>query len=151
MGGSVKDQLYEHFAVAFKLPPAAVDWLLSVWDAIQVLDDVADKDDIARDDLDSAIFSVLVGMPSNQFFIANSVQLLPALALMVLKWKASDDAEREGNADEKSFVWRAAYYDVVLLVVLLCHGPQVAMTAAKHVMALYGETYEEYCKEFTNA
>ena len=147
----MKNQLYEHFTVAFNLPPAAVDWLLAVWDAIQVLDDVADNGEIARSDLDAAIFSLLVGMPSNAFFVAHAAQLLPALSLMVLKWKASDDAEREGNADEKSFVWRAAYYDVVLLVVLLCHGPHAAMTAAKHVMALYGETYEEYRKEFTNA
>jgi len=151
MGGGVKDRLYEHLTEFFSLPPAAVTWLLEVWNAIQVLDDVADKDEIARADLDAAIFSLLVGMPSNSFFAAHAGQLLPALSLMVLKWKASDDAEREGHADEKSFVWRAAYYDVVLLVVLLCHGPQTAMTAAKHVMAMYGETYEEYRKEFLNA
>ena len=147
----MKDRLYQHFVTAFQLPLPAVDWLLAVWDAIQVLDDVADKDEIAREDLDEAIFSLLVGLPSNPFFAAHSLQLLPALGLMVLKWKASDEAEREGNADAKSFVWRAGYYDLVLLAILICHGPQAAMKSAKHVMAMYGETYEEYCKEFLNA
>lgn len=151
MGGDVKDSLYQHFSAFLNLPPSAVDWLLAVWDAIQVLDDVADKDEIAREELDSAIFSLLVGMPSNPFFVAHSTQLLPALAQMVLKWKASDDAEREGKADAKSYMWRAGFYDVVLLVVLLCHGPKATLAAAKHVMALYGETYEEYCKEFLDA
>ena len=147
----MRDKVYEHLTVAFNLPAPAVQWLVAVWDAIQVLDDVADNDNIAREDLDAAIFSLLVGMPSNTFFAAHASQLLPALGLMVLKWKASDDAEREGCADAKSYMWRASFYDVVLLVVLLCHGPQIAMATAKHVMAMYGETYEEYCKEFLNA
>ena len=72
-----------------------------------------------------------------------------ALALLVLKWKASDDAERAGQADARSFVWRAAYYDLVLLVVLLTKGHATAMKDAVKVMHLYGETLHEYLKEFS--
>jgi hypothetical protein len=144
----IEQDLRNHFEVGFALPPTAVNWLLDLWHVTQVFDDVADKDKIKRSDLDRAIFASLVQMPSNPFFLANASQLMPVLACAMLKWKASDDAEREGKADAKSFVWRAAYYDVVLMVVLLCHGSEVGINSAKNVMALYGETFESYCKEY---
>lgn len=141
----------QHLAVHFanlQLPPDAARWLLDVWNAIQVLDDVADGDSIDRDALDRAIYDLLVGMPSNRFFAAHAGTLLPALGLMVLKWKASDVAERANQADARSFIWRAGYYDVILAVVLAHHGPTVALSVADKVMGLYGETLHEYLKEF---
>lgn len=141
----------QHLAVHFanlQLPPDAARWLLDVWNAIQVLDDVADGDSVDRGALDRAIYDLLVGMPSNRFFAVHAGTLLPALGLMVLKWKASDMAERAGRADARSFVWRAGYYDVVLAAVAAAHGPEVAMTVADKVMELYGETLHEYLKEF---
>lgn len=133
------------------LPGEAIAWLQNLWDVIQVFDDVADKDPIDRADLDRAIFAALVQLPANPFFTTHSAALLPLVATMILKWKASDDAEREGQADEKSFVWRAGYYDVVLGVVLLCHGSDAAMKTAKLVMNIYGETFADYRKEFSHA
>lgn len=143
--------LKENLENAFSLPPAAVEWLISVYDSIQVFDDVADGDPVSRPELDAAIWNTLVGMPSNQFFIQNASALIPAMGTMVLKWQASDKAEREGKADAKSFVWRAGYYDLILLSVQLCHGASAAHRVAHHVMALYGENFEEYLKEFENA
>ena len=130
------------------LPSAAVEWLLDVWRMIQMLDDVADGDPVSRDDLNGVIWASLVTMPANPFFLANAAALQTALAQLVLKWQASDDAERQGQADARSFVWRAGYYDLVLLVVLLTKGHADAMKAAKTVMHLYGETLHEYLKEF---
>jgi hypothetical protein len=48
-------------------------------------------------------------------------------------------------------VWRAAYYDVVLLVVLLCHGQAEALRLAPAVMLMYGEPFAAYREEFPNA
>jgi hypothetical protein len=142
------DDLRHHFAVTLDLPPAAVEWLLDVWRLIQMLDDVADGDPVSRDDLDGAIWAALVTMPANPFFLANVAALQTGLAALVLKWQASDDAERAGTADARSFMWRAGYYDLVLLVVLLTKGHATAMCQAKTVMHLYGETLHEYLKEF---
>jgi hypothetical protein len=89
--------LRQHF-FDLRLPPAAAEWLLGVWNAIQVLDDAADGDPIDRGDLHRAIYDLFVDLPSNPFFVHNAGILLPALSLMVLKWKASDDAERAGQA-----------------------------------------------------
>jgi hypothetical protein len=126
-------------------------WLLDLWHMAQVFDDVADGDAVARQDLDRAVWKGLVAMPSNPFFTAHISALQPALAMAILKWKASDDAERAGQADERSFVWRAAYYDIVLLVVLLVHGYDKAMEKASVVMALYGEDFAKYREEFPHA
>jgi hypothetical protein len=133
------------------LPAPAIDWLLMLFEAIQVFDDVADGDPVEREDLNAAIWNTLVGMNQNTFWIANSHSLVPVVATMILKWQASDQAERAGQADAKSFVWRAGYYDVVLMTVALCHGTQQATDKAHQVMELYGEAFEDYMKEFNHA
>ena len=133
------------------LPAPAIDWLLMLFGAIQVFDDVADGDPVEREDLNAAIWNTLVGMNQNAFWIANSHSLAPVVATMILKWQASDQAERAGQANAKSFVWRAGYYDVVLMTVALCHGTQQATEKAQQVMELYGEAFEDYMKEFGNA
>lgn len=144
-----EETLKANFADALQLPDAAVSWLADLWNLVQVLDDVADGDPIDRPDLDRAIWSCLAGMPSNSFYQQHQAWLLPACAQMVLKWMASDLAERNGDADERSYMWRAGYYDVVMMVTSLVHGPssEMAMTA----LAMYGETTAEYLEEFGNA
>ncbi len=139
------------FTRVLGLPPAAVQWLLDLWGVIQVFDDVVDGDQPSRKTAREAIFTALVGLPANPFYLANSQILVPMLTAAVLKWVASDDAERAGEANEQSYMWRAAYYDIVLMVVFLCRGPEYAMTTAKQVLSLYGEPFEAYRKEFENA
>lgn len=145
------DWLKENLQRVFALPAPAVEWLLMLWNAIQVFDDVADGDPVEREDLNATIWNTLVGMNQNTFWLANSQTLAPIVASMILKWQASDQAERAGKADARSFVWRAGYYDVVLMVVAVCHGTQRATHAAQQVMELYGETLENYMKEFSHA
>ena len=93
-----------------------------LWDAIQLFDDVADADPITRDDLDTVIWATLVAMPSNPFFAHNAAVLLPVVGAMILKWQASDKVERAGHASAQSYMWRAGFYDVVLMTVQLVHG-----------------------------
>jgi hypothetical protein len=145
------DGLRENLTKVFMLPTPAVEWLLMVFDAIQVFDDVADGDAVERKNLNATIWNTLVGINQNQFFIANSHHLVPLLATMILKWQASDTAERQGKADAKSFGWRAGYYDLILMTVSLIHGAGFATQNAHLVMALYGENFEDYMKEFGNA
>lgn len=148
---SSKAKLQVLFDDALGLPPAASAWLLDLWDVIQVFDDVADGDDVPRKQLHDAIWRSLVGLPSHPFYVENAGNLLPILANAFLKWVGSDEAERAGQADEKSFVWRASYYDVVLMVVLLTQGKDAALTKAAAVMSMYGEDFGAYRKEFAHA
>ena len=48
-------------------------------------------------------------------------------------------------------MWRAAYYDLILEVVYLVHGYKDAALASDYVAKMYGETFEDYVKEFKNA
>jgi hypothetical protein len=151
IGGRMTDWLRENLQKSLALPAPAVDWLMMLWGAIQVFDDIADGDAVECKDLNACIWNTLVGMNQNSFWIVNSQTLTPVVASMILKWQASDQAERAGRADARSFMWRAGFYDVVLMTVALCHGTNQATEAAGKVMELYGETFEDYMKEFNHA
>jgi len=145
------DWLARNLSETFALPQPAVDWLLSLWNIVQVFDDVTDGDPVDPQALRRAIYDSLAGFYQNQFFASHAGALVPLLAVNVLKWQGANDAERSGNAGPVSFTWRAGYYDVVLMVVNLCHGQQVAEQNAHLVMALYGESYDDYLTEFRHA
>lgn len=149
--GQREADLSKNLKDVFGLPDDARAWLMSLWNLIQIFDDMADGDHPDRDDLDNAIFDAIVNMPENPFFIRHKDALLPLLAIAILKWKASDTAERAGEADAISFVWRAGFYDIVLAVVHICHGQQVALDVCHHIMRLYGEDFVTYCEEFDDA
>jgi len=151
IGERMREILEMNLKSSFDLPDAAVAWLIGMWDAIQFLDDVADGDTISRPAQDRAFNQLLVAMPANPFFAANAGTLLPVVAVQLLKWQASDTVERAGNADAKSYMWRAGYYDLVLLVIQICHGYEKALFAAPSVMSLYGETLADYLGEFEHA
>ena len=139
--------LRNHFE-SLMLPTEAAEWLLMVWQAIQTFDDVADDDEVLRAELDATIWNVLVAMPQNPFFARHAGTLLPLLGTMVLKWQASDRVEREGQADARSFTWRAGYYELILVAVQLIHGASAAASVAHKVLGMYGESLDSYLAEF---
>ena len=144
-------QLADLFRGHLALPDDAALWLLDLWETIQTLDDLADGDPVGRPALNDLIWRVLVRLPDNAFYRAHQTTLAPLIAMCILKWQASDQRERAGLADAKSYMWRAAYYDLVLMAVLLCHGMRTAQEAATFVMDMYGESLEDYLKEFDHA
>ena len=139
--------LRTHFE-SLMLPADAAEWLMMLWQSIQTFDDYADDDFVKREALDATIWNVLVAMPQNTFFSRHVAELVPLLGMMVLKWQASDSAEREGNASAQSYMWRAGYNELVLAAVRLCHGPVAAASVAHKVLGLYGEPLEKYLAEF---
>jgi len=143
--------LGKHFRETFALPEDAVEWLLDLWNVIQVFDDIADGDPVDRDDLNRAILGCLVRMPQNGFYLRHAHLLLPQIHTAILKWKASDDVEKDFDPCATSFVWRAGYYDIVLAVVSYVHDESIAMEIGKSVLKLYGESLEDYMEEFSNA
>ena len=141
---SLRQHLEEHF----QLPASAIEWLLMMFQVTQVFDDVADGDEVSREELNKCIWNTLVAMPLNPFFAANSTTLLPVVALSILKWQGSDAVERAGQANEMSFAWRAAFYDLCMIAVQACHGVKRATELSGDVLKLYGEDFESYRKEF---
>jgi hypothetical protein len=141
---SLRQNLEEHF----QLPASAIEWLLMMFQVTQVFDDVADGDVVSREELNKCIWNTLVAMPLNPFFAANSTTLLPVVALSILKWQGSDAVERAGQANEMSFAWRAAFYDLCMIAIQAFHGVKRATELSGDVMKLYGETFSDYQKEF---
>lgn len=135
----------------FQLPIEATKYLEDLYLVIQAWDDFVDGEPMDRTQQDKAIYASLVGIPANPFYIQNAGVLLPLISNSVLKWKAADTAEREGGNLHLAYGWRAGYFDVVLQVLMIVHGPDVAMKSAHQVMKLYGERYEDYAQEFQHA
>jgi hypothetical protein len=133
------------------LPPAAQRWLLDFFGVIQGLDDWRDNDPVEPRQKEKVIYQVMVELPQNLFFQANSHNLLPLVSILVLKWIGANKLEDNREQLHKAYMWRAAYYDLILEVVRLVHGFDNAANAAEYVAKLYGETYEDYVKEFENA
>jgi hypothetical protein len=133
-----------HF-IALGIPDVAKLWLKDVYSVIQGLDDLADGDRAPdRAHAEDLAYAIFVRMPLNEFFQKNASVLVPVLAVQVTKWCQANNVEEAGQADERSFMWRAGYYDLVSAVCLACG----MMEAAKMALLLYGETYENYREEF---
>lgn len=129
---------------ALGLPTDAKAWLLDVWAVIQALDDLADGADANPAAALDAATAIFVRMPLNPFWLERGPALIPVLSLQITKWAAANEAETGGWADERSYVWRAGFYDLVAAVCQHCGLPE----AAKSALYLYGETFASYREEF---
>lgn len=134
-----------------ELPPEAADMLIQLWNVSQFFDDCADGGRIKRADLNRTLWDCLVGIQLNRFYANNSAMLIPVLSTVIMKWQGSDAAERRGQADARSYMWRAGFYDLVMISCVIVHGHEKAAAMADMVMSIYGETLAEYMGEFTNA
>lgn len=138
------------FINELNLPKDAATWLCELYHVTQFFDDVADGDYNDRRHLDASLWCSLVSMPVNTFHTRYSAVLGGAVATMILKWQASDAAEKDGRHCEKSYVWRAGYYEIILLCYALVHGQARATEAAETILRLYGESFQQYNAEFSN-
>lgn len=122
--------------------------MLDLWSLIQVFDDAEDGGKIDKEELDRALWAAFVSLPTNEFFVANRHALGGIISVQIFKWRAANQAERSGKADEKSFVWRAGYFDILMYVFALVYGKDIASKSASDVMGRYIETFDDYKKEF---
>lgn len=129
----------------FGFTPAASNFLYTLWDLIQFFDDVYDDDYINPSGIYDAVYKALVTFPSNTFYAANFATIAPAICLAIDKWKIANDMEKGNKGDARSFMWRAAYYDIFALVCVL-EGKDT-----ETALNLYGESYEDYLQEINNA
>ena len=122
------------------LPPEAKEYLLDLWHVIQLLDDAADGD--KNPNASQVAWAIFARMPTNRFFLQSQTTLQPLLVMQLIKWEAANKAETEGRADEKSYMWRSGYYEIVSMACHLCgcdaHG----------ALSLYGDTFADYRGEF---
>lgn len=137
--------------VALPLSPQAHAFVADLYHVLQAWDDFYDGDRMPQAAKLEAIWASLVGIPANPFFRAHSGELLPLLASLVVKWESANQLEAKRERLDIAFVWRAAFFDVVLHCLLIEHGPCIAMEQGPRVARLYSETFDSFRKEFENA
>lgn len=146
---SITADLRECLEQRLELTPPAVAYLCALFDTIQGLDDWFDGDDTP--DKAGTIWNAVGGLQLQPFFMQHAALLLPLQVNAYLKWMGANHTEREGGNLPLAYAWRAGFYDIVLQCVLLVHGIERATQLAPEVMAIYGESFEDYAKEFENA
>lgn len=139
---TAETDLATHFET-LGLPEPARAWLLDLWNVIQVLDDAYDGDRASPAEVKRAVRAIFWDMPLNPFYQRFQSALQPSLLQMVLQWEAANEVEEAGEADERSYAWRAQYYGVVLMC---CHLSGIEAGAS--CLRMYGETYAEYREGF---
>lgn len=125
----------------------ANNWLIVVWDIIQAFDDVVDDDKIEKSSVYALIFNCFNGFTNNIFYLQNISTLTTLLNNALMQWIAANNEENNNIRNEKTYMWRAAFYNVVLHVVLLEHGVDFATKHAHEILNIYGEEFNEYKME----
>jgi len=144
----VAEQLERYFIHELALGSDATDWLIQAWKVMQFFDDVTDGDvDMQASDVYAAMLGSIIYMPNNPFYLRHMGALTGAVTVAMAKWTAANAREARGEADAFSFIWRAGYYDLLLLVYALEHGAERALEGGEAILALYGETFDVYCDE----
>ena len=116
-----------------------------------VYDDLIDgdkpKDDAA---VHEAMWKALIDIPSNAFFLAHRHAFLPILATGILNWRAANDMQASGCAEQLHIAHALRYSiaDALMLAMLLTGGPDHAAKHA-HRARLMGQqdTWAHYCAE----
>jgi hypothetical protein len=98
----------------------ALEFLTLVLNAIEVWDDIIDKDDrIAVDDIHNVFTQLLVKLPANQFYQHN----YPALAGMVIvctsAWHTSNAIDETPEGKAHGYTLRKEFINLVVLCVAL--------------------------------
>jgi hypothetical protein len=136
---------------SIRLEDEGVYFLIVLWHAIQFLDDVADHETMDADAIHNGIYTVLIDLPACDFYRRHFNELSVCMSNAVMKWTAANHAERDKVNLDMAYSWRASYYDVVMQVAKITHGPQLAMKISKDIIGMYGENRDEYMKEMENA
>lgn len=126
----------------------AVDFLLAVFRAAELWDDIIDGDfDKAQAGADHAMLSLLIDLPNNPFFLNNLTALRAGMLVGINAWQ--DSLVLEKRADSWAKTWAYALRDLYMELVPLCamlvggyhHMRNISLEAREFFQA---ETLQEY-------
>lgn len=129
--------------------PEAHRFLDIVYRAIEVWDDIIDRDNgVTDNDVHAAFTSLLIELPFNGFFQANKVTLAPMLQMVISTWHASNAMPREGAHGAHGYVLRKEFINFCLMVIGMCVGPHVQHEATLEAWqaTAASDSYEAYLK-----
>ena len=121
-------------------------YLRMIGHVYRVLDDVYDGDfPITRGDIFDAIEYLLIGIPSNRFFIHHQDKLTSQHITAYNAWMAANRWTK-GNLEQRVFshVWRGDYQAVIGLVALLTQGVDQMKLVDQEVKETFGPIGEDF-------
>ena len=124
----------------------AAKYLRMIGHVYRVLDDVYDGDHpITRGELLNSIEHLLIGIPSNRFFIQHQDKLTSQHITAYNAWMASN-RWANGDLEQRVFshVWRGDYQAVVGLVALLTQGIDQMKLVGQKVKETFGIVGKSY-------
>ena len=129
--------------------PEAVHFVVTLFGACQVLDDLIDKDEETTDwDITNMFTSLLIEIPRNKFYKRHIDYLTPVLNQVMDDWKASVELEK-GDEQKKqvAYILRSTYSNIITHCAYLLGGQERMDYAGRIVRQVaYSETFEEYLR-----
>jgi len=146
---TIEDFLY----FALKENHSATQFCLLFLQALNVWDDLIDKDNDVKDSHINDAFTIcLVHIPKNRFYIAYQNELTPMIHNVILQWHNANELEKIENSNNdkhKAWMLRAGVYQLFHYCTMLTGGEDWAKNIGPEVWRLYGETVEQHLEEFS--
>lgn len=122
---------------------------ISAWS--HLYDDLIDKDkDVDPGFIHDVMWTLMVGLPLNNFYIENSRILAPVIATGILNWRGANEMEKIGSEEELyiSHATRYSINDLALLVMVIVGGVEHAARYARDArLSFQRDTIAHYLKE----
>jgi len=116
----------------------AAEFLSTIVNVSAVWDDLCDRDvKVENKDISRAFESILIGLPTNKFYMSNISSLHPLMMVAIGNWKLATEIERQEaqEAYEYSFVIRSSYADIFMMTAWIIYGEEYAIEFASRVRA----------------
>jgi hypothetical protein len=99
----------------------ALYFLSSMYHAIDLWDDLIDRDEEISDERVHATFEfLLVHLPGNQWFLTHVGQLQPVMQAFIISWHTGN--EQKARHPEQTYILRQLYFDLITVVAVICGG-----------------------------
>jgi hypothetical protein len=126
----------------------AVQFVVRVFRALHIWDDLIDRDKALTDDeINSVFWDLLVVLPTDPFYVRNIALLNSTLVNAIINWHIANKLEREGDEKDKSvaFVLRGAYIDILSAAAFIVGGMQWVQEVGPAIRRwAHEETFDEY-------
>lgn len=112
--------------MAFRENADAVNLALSLSWCSHVWDDLVDQDRVVEEStINSAFYTILVGLPSNPFYRKHMDTLLPIMALGAMNYEIANTYQRSGHRENIALahVLRYSIADLATAIALIIGGP----------------------------
>lgn len=142
--------LFEDFLLG---NPEAVQFVVRVFRALHVWDDLVDRDKpITDDEISSVFWDLLIVLPTDPFYTKNIVLLHSTLVNAIINWHIANKLEREGDEKDRSiaFILRGAYIDLLSASAFIVGGMEWANKIGPAIRRwAHEETFDQYLENLS--